>query len=403
MLVTNAIKKCQNGVMNQLTGIPRRGLLMGGALAAAATLTACRSQDLSSVPASPTAPQDSAAPVGATGPVQAGVDRPGTPQEHLGLAVFDLGSEREPSAVARLLAELGRTIGEVTGGRHQQMAGLAPGDVTVTVGVGPALVAGVPGVRSDLPGAAQLPRFAREQIPDAARDGDVLLQVCGSDPLVVSCAEAACSAVLAGAGAQVRWSQRGFRPPAGPHAGRNLLGFPDGIIVPKGPEQMRREVWLDGPEPVTGGTVAVVRRLRIDTDRFLAQPVRRQEEAIGRRRADGAPLSGGDAEAEVDLGAKTPDGRYLVPPMAHARRANPLTSGSGLMLRRSYSYRNGPEDAGLVFISFQRELRTFVATQQRLDEGDDLMAFTTATASGTFLVLPGFDAQRPLGSALFGT
>ncbi|MFI2184317.1 Dyp-type peroxidase [Streptomyces sioyaensis] len=383
--------------MDQLRGVPRRGLLMGGALAAASSLAACRAQGPHPERKSTDDAPHPLSPVSPTGPTQAGVDRPGTPQEHLGLVVLDLAPAQEGDEVAKVIADLGRSVQRVARGSHPRMAGLAPGDTTVTVGIGPRLVSGA---GRELPGAARLPAFAREKIPEAARDGDVLLQICGSDPLVVSCAEAACTAALIDAGARVRWSQQGFRSPAGPHAGRNLLGFPDGIIVPKGPEQMRREVWLDGPGPVAGGTIAVVRRLRIATDRFLAQPVHRQEEIIGRRRSDGAPLSGGGPEAEVDLGAKTPDGRYRVPPMAHARRANPLTSGSGLMLRRGYSYRNGPDDAGLVFISFQRELRTFVATQQRLDEGDDLMAFTTATASGTFLVLPGFDTERTLGAGL---
>lgn len=370
---------------------------MGGALAAVSSLAACQAEDLRPEQKPGGDAPHPLSPVRPTGPTQAGVDRPGTPQEHLGVVVLDLAPAHEGVEVSKAIADLGRSVQRVTTGNHPRMAGLAPGDVTVTVGIGPRLVSGA---GRNLPGAARLPAFAREEIPEAARQGDVLLQICGSDPLVVSCAEAACTAALTDAGARVRWSQQGFRPPAGPHAGRNLLGFPDGIIVPKGPGQMRREVWLDGPAPVAGGTIAVVRRLRIGADRFLAQPVHRQEEIIGRRRSDGAPLSGGRPEAEVDLGAKTPDGRYLVPPMAHARRANPLTSGSGLMLRRGYSYRNGPDDAGLVFISFQRELRTFVATQQRLDEGDDLMAFTTATASGTFLVLPGFEDERPLGTGM---
>ncbi|WP_276202472.1 Dyp-type peroxidase [Streptomyces pathocidini] len=370
---------------------------MGGALAAASSLAACQAQGPPPERKSADDAPRPSPPVRPTGFTQAGVDRPDTPQEHLGLVVLDLAPAHEGGEVAKVIADLGRCVQRMTRGSHPHMAGLAQGDMTVTVGIGPRLVSGA---GRELPGAARLPAFARDKIPDAARDGDVLLQICGSDPLVVSCAEAACTAALTDAGARVRWSQQGFRPPAGPHAGRNLLGFPDGIIVPKGPEQMRREVWLEDPGPVAGGTIAVVRRLRIATDRFLTQPVHRQEEIIGRRRSDGAPLSGGGPEAEVDLGAKAPDGRYRVPSMAHARRANPLASGSGLMLRRSYSYRNGPDDTGLVFISFQRELRTFVATQQRLDEGDDLMAFTTATASGTFLVLPGFDAEHPLGESL---
>lgn len=122
---------------------------------------------------------------------------------------------------------------------------------------------------------------------------------------------------------------------------------------------------------------------------------------MGRRRGSSEPLSGGGPEADADLTAKSADGEYLIPADSHVRRAHPLTSGSGLMLRRSYSYDDGPTDRGLLFVCFQRDLRTFVATQHRLDEGDALMRYATATASGTFLVLPGFTPDRPLGSFLF--
>ncbi|MFD7781994.1 Dyp-type peroxidase [Streptomyces nojiriensis] len=151
---------------------------------------------------------------------------------------------------------------------------------------------------------------------------------------------------------------------------RNLPGFPDGIENPRTRSELDREMWLEGPGPC-----AVVRRLSIDVAGFLAQSAARQEEAIGRRRADGAPLGGGGALDRLDLSAKTARGRYLVPAMAHARRANPNATGSGRMRRRGYSYRNGTEDQGLLFISFQRRLRTFTATQRRLDDGDDLMRF----------------------------
>ena len=72
------------------------------------------------------------------------------------------------------------------------------------------------------------------------------------------------------------------------------------------------------------------------------------------------------------------------------------------MLRRGYSYENSSTDRGLVFVCFQRDLATFTRTQQRLDEVDDLMRFATTTASGSFLVLPGFDGRHPLGATVFG-
>ncbi|MEV6022420.1 Dyp-type peroxidase [Streptomyces sp. NPDC052036] len=350
----------------------------------------------------------------ARGGRQAGVDRPVQPQQHAALSVHDLPGAGHPDTPGgdfvrrsgRLVAELGtRVLTLTTQGGDTALGGLPPGDLTVTVGVGPRVVAAVD---SDLPGARELPGFAREEMPGSARGGDLMVQVCASDPQVVTLADGALRAWLQEHSAAPRWSQHGFRPPpaAPAHPGqrvpvRNLLGFLDGIVVPSTGRELDQEVWLPAPAPVRGGTVAVVRRLRLDVARFLAQDLPQQERAIGRRRDDGAPLSGGGPGAPVDLGAKSPQGRYLVPAMAHARRANPNGTGSGLMLRRGYSYANGPEDRGLLFICFQRELRTFVATQQRLDDGDELSSFATATASGTFLVLPGFTGTRPLGAPLF--
>lgn len=352
----------------------------------------------------------------ARGSRQAGVDRPVQPQQHVALSVYDLpgaGRQDGPGSdfagrSGRLVAGLGtRVLGLTTRDGDTALGGFPPGDLTVTVGVGPRVVAAVDG---DLPGARELPGFAREDMPDSARGGDLMVQVCASDPQVVTLADGALRAWLQEHSAAPRWSQHGFRPPAPPTqpgpAGqrvpvRNLLGFLDGIVVPRTGRELDQEVWLPTPARVRGGTVSVVRRLRLDVARFAAQDLAQQERVIGRRREDGAPLSGGGPDAPMDLGAKSAQGRYLVPAMAHARRANPNGTGSGLMLRRGYSYANGPEDRGLLFICFQRELRTFVATQQRLDDGDELSSFATATASGTFLVLPGFSGTRPLGAPLF--
>ena len=106
--------------------------------------------------------------------------------------------------------------------------------------------------------------------------------------------------------------------------------------------------------------------------------------------------------AHVDLEAKTPDGRYVTPARSHARAAHPSFTGSTTMLRGSYSFTDSDGSRGLLFRCFQRDLDTFVRTQRRLDDVDDLMRFVTPTASASFLVLPGFDADRPLGATLFG-
>ncbi|WP_194895111.1 Dyp-type peroxidase [Catenulispora pinisilvae] len=358
-------------------------------------------------------PADTSVPP--TGRYQAGVIVPQPAQPNLLAVVADIDDK---AAVGPLLAELGKTVLALTAGTEPRLLGLAPGDLTITVGVGPGVVrkASAAGAASTnntdassnanaaLPGSADLPQFSREEIVPQARGGDLLIQLCASDALVLPVAAAA---LLDQAGARVteRWRQSARRGPntsvaPGRAAPRNLLGFIDGIIGPTTTTEQQSDLWLAGPAPVAGGTIAVVRRMELDLTRFAAQSVPEQEAVFGRRRATGVPLSGGTIASNPDLGAKTPDGRYLIPADAHVRRAHANVVGVGLMLRRSYSI-DDPKP-GLLFICFQNDLHTFTATLTHMDDSDALLAFTTTTASATFLILPGFDAEHALGSTLFG-
>ncbi|MEH0575304.1 MULTISPECIES: Dyp-type peroxidase [Streptomyces] len=337
-------------------------------------------------------------PVPATGRHQAGITLPQPAQPHLLAVVADLGATVAPGP---LLAELGQAIRTLTAGTDRRLLGLPPGDLTVTVGVGPRLVRTVDAA---LPGAADLPRFSRERIAPQARGGDLLIQICAGDPLLLPIVAAA---LLEQAGDRIRerWRQsarRGANVSVGNGltAPRNPLGFIDGIVGPHTTAEQQRDLWLAGPPAVAGGTLAVLRRMELDLPRFAALSVAEQEAVFGRRRASGVPLSGGTAASGPKLGAKTPDGRYLVPADAHVRRAHSTVVGVGLMLRRSYG--TDEPAPGLLFISFQNDLRTFTATLTHMDTSDALLPFTTTTASATFLILPGFDRQHPLGSHLFG-
>lgn len=337
-------------------------------------------------------------PVAPTGRHQAGIALPQPAQGNLLAVVADLGATAAPGP---LLADLGQAIRTLAAGTDPRLLGLPPGDLTVTVGVGPRLVRAA---GAALPGAVDLPRFSRERIAARARGGDLLIQICASDPLLLPVVAAA---LLDQAGDRVheRWRQsarRGANVPVadGRTAPRNPLGFIDGIVGPHTTAEQQRDLWLAGPAAVAGGTLAVLRRMELDLSRFAALSVAEQEAVFGRHRASGAPLSGGTIASTPELGAKTPDGRYLVPADAHVRRANPTVVGAGLMLRRSYS--TDEPAPGLLFISFQNDLRTFTATLAHMDVSDALLRFTTTTASATFLMLPGFDRKHPLGSRLFG-
>ena len=369
--------------------LSRRSLLVAGTAGTAGLLagTAGTAGLLAGAPA-PAAPGSPGEPdgvIGAHGEHQAGVVLPHIAQRHCAVLVCDLSA----SDVRSTLDALGSRIESLTAGGDPALGGLEPAAVTVTVGLGPDVVRRID---PDLPGTTALPPFEHEDITSGNRGGDLILQICAMDPLVVSLV----AADLAARAGTVRWQARGFRgaPLGETGAARNLLGFTDGIAGPHTDAELREQVWLDGA--VAGGTIAVVRRITLDTGAFLRLPVPGQEAVIGRRRADASPLSGGGPEAEIDLGAKSADGEYLVPATAHVRIAHPFTSGTGLMLRRSYSTPDG-----LLFICFQRDLRTYTATQSTMDANDALMRFVTVTATGTFLILPGFEPGRPLGAPLW--
>ncbi|MEU4892106.1 Dyp-type peroxidase [Streptomyces sp. NPDC044780] len=382
--------------MRQSDSRPSRRAFLGatGTVTAVGLSAGCQSDsarpDRSDAPA-PTPP------VSPTGRYQAGITLPQPAQRNLLAVVADLA---DAGSARPLLAELGEAIRTLTTGTDARLMGLEPGDLTVTIGVGPRLVRTVDPA---LPGAKDLPRFSRERIDPSARGGDLLIQICAGDALVLPMVAAA---LLEQAGDRIRerWRQsagRGsnVRVDQGLAAPRNLFGFVDGIVGPHTKAEQRRHLWLAGPAPVAGGTLAVVRRMELDLPRFAKLSVAEQEAVFGRRRASGVPLSGGTIASGPDLGAKTPDGRYLVPADAHARRAHATAVGVGLMLRRSYSF-DGPAP-GLLFMSFQNDLRTFTSTLTRMDASDALLPYTTTTASATFLILPGFDEDHPLGSRLF--
>jgi dye decolorizing peroxidase len=386
-------------VADDKPGVDRRSVLIGlGGLVTGAAVGVTGWAGIEGAVTSGVAP--TAAPalapeparVEASGDQQAGIHRPSTPQRQGLLFALDLDS----TDLAWLPA-IGEAILDLVEGGNSASLPEGPGDLTVTVGLGPRLIAAVD---PTLPGGEELPAFkGDENITDDRRGGDVLLAAYSSDPTVLRGVLESLSAAVPGS--TLRWEQRGFRGPGTGGVVRNPLGFLDGIIVPHTDDELDRNVWIaDGP--LAGGTICVLRRLRLDIAAFHERTRQQQEAVFGRRFGDGAPLSGGGTLDQIDLRAKTPEGDYVVPADAHARAAHPSFTGSELMLRRGYAFDDGLDDTGLLFVCFQRTLRTFVATQQRLDDVDALSKFVTPTGSATFVMLPGFDRGTPLGATLVG-
>jgi dye decolorizing peroxidase len=351
------------------SGPTRRGFFVaagaaaGAAVAAGATGWLVRGQIDAGQDAAQPAPTASASPL-PTSDQRPGITYPAVPQRHLMLvvlAVDDVATADLPALVA------GATTGE---------SPADAGEVTVTVGYAPERALELWPERAAA--ASALPGFLHDE-PAIITGGDLAVQVCAE---TASGARDAAAAVAASIGGRVLWEQAGYRDAPTPHGtARTSTGFVDGIINPRTPELLSAGVWTDAAHH---DTHIVVRRMYIAAS-FTTQPVAAQEQAIGRSRATGAPLSGGGPDDEVDLFTKTADGRLLTPPASHARRAHPTNIGRALMLRRSYSF-DPPSGAGLVFIAYVADPQTFVLTQRRLDELDELMASTTTDASGCFFV-----------------
>ncbi|MFF7989217.1 Dyp-type peroxidase [Kitasatospora xanthocidica] len=383
-------------------GVDRRALLAGGAVLAAgvgaAATALVRGGDggrAAAPPPEPTVPFFGARQAGVTAPQQ-----PATQLLALDLAPAAASDGR--AALRGLLGELTRILAEAAGGTSAdaRLQGGEPARLDSLVGVGPGLAARL-GLSVPAPVLAELPAFPGDRLDPARGGGDLLVQLCAADRWPLSVVAEQVSAAAGAAGATVRWTQSGFLArTTGGATPRNLFGFKDGTANPD--EDAARQ-WVWGPPgPYEHGTVLVYRRIRMDTAAFTALPADRRELAMGRRAGDGAPLTGAAEHDEPDIYAKNPDGSYVIPATAHVRLSSPRLDGGARMLRRGYSYDDGPGDRGLLFCAFVRDPAQFTRVQNRLAARDALNAFLEHTASAVVYVLPGAPEGGVLGEGLFG-
>ncbi|MGW0079059.1 iron uptake transporter deferrochelatase/peroxidase subunit [Streptomyces cellulosae] len=288
-----------------------------------------------------------------------------------------------------------------------------PSSLTLTFGFGHSFFART-GLERQRPAALDpLPAFSSDRLDRARSDGDLWVQIGADDALVAFHALRAVQKD-AGAAARVRWQMNGFNRSPGatarPMTTRNLMGQVDGTRNPK-PEEPDFDQRIFVPEQgepawMANGSYVVVRRIRMLLDDWEQLSLREQEGVIGRRKADGAPLSGGDETTEMDLEKTDAQGNLVVPFNAHARITRPDQNGGAAMLRRPFSYHDGIDadgtpDAGLLFVCWQADpLRGFVPVQRKLDRGDALTPFIRHEASGLFAVPGGAAEGEYVGQAL---
>lgn len=336
---------------------------------------------------------------------QAGVSTP--PQAFAAFVAFDLRPSVDRDALRRLMTIWTDDASRLTRGRP----GLAdtepelaadPANLTVTVGYGPGVFTAA-GLEDRRPRWLRpLPAFRVDRLVDAWSHGDLVLQVCADDELTVAHA-VRLLVKEARAFATVRWRQSGFRGGGPGTSMRNLMGQVDGTHnLAAGDDAL---VWADGTGWLTDGTSMVVRRIAMDLDAWDELDRGGREQAVGRRLADGAPLTGRHEHDEPDLDATDDLGLPVIAPFAHIRRAR---SGDDAQrfLRRPYNYDDPPapgelSNSGLVFVAFQADVdRQFVPIQRRLADLDLLNEWTTPIGSAVFAVPPGCAEGSYLGAPL---
>jgi len=166
-----------------------------------------------------------------------------------------------------------------------------------------------------------------------------------------------------------------------------------------------------------GGSYLVTRRIRLALEHWDRSALDFQEQVIGRRKASGAPLSGGGEFAPLDLDAVDADGNPVIADNAHVRLGAAAANGGARILRRSYSYddglsfvaerwppwRQGLEyDAGLIFMAFQRDPRGgFIRIYERMSKLDLLNQYATHVGSAIFACPGGVAPGGFVGEALF--
>ena len=359
---------------------------------------------------------------------QAGITTP--VQEHLHFASFDRMPRTDRDDLITLLQDWTYGASRMTQGLEVSATGAVGGDaevppddtgealglpaagLTITIGFGPGLFENEDGDRYGIadrrPAALErLPAFLGDDLDPQASHGDLCIQACADDPQVAVHAIRNLSRIAFGR-AKLRWSQLGFgktsRTTSDQATPRNLFGFKDGTanILADDSAALDENVWVgssDEPAWMTGGSYLVARKIAMLIETWDRVRLSEQDAIIGRDKGAGAPLSGGDEFTAPDFGTSAIDAD------AHVRLAHPDQNDGIRILRRGFNYVNGNNDlgrldAGLFFLSYQRDPAQFITLQRRLST--DLMnEYIRHVGSGIWAIPAGATPGSYVGAELF--
>ncbi|MEV4735432.1 MULTISPECIES: iron uptake transporter deferrochelatase/peroxidase subunit [unclassified Microbacterium] len=359
---------------------------------------------------------------------QAGITTP--VQEHLHFASFDMMPRTDRDDLISLLQDWSYAASRMTQGLEVSATGAVGGDaevppddtgealglpasgLTLTFGFGPSLFENEDGDRYGIAaqspsGLERLPAFLGDDLDPQSSHGDLCIQACANDPQVAVHAIRNLSRIAFGR-AKLRWSQLGFgktsRTTSDQATPRNLFGFKDGTanILADDADALDRNVWVaasDDPAWMAGGSYLVARKIAMLIETWDRVRLSEQNTIIGRDKGVGAPLSGGDEFTAPDLDSAKIDVN------SHVRLAHPDENDGIRILRRGFNYVDGNNelgrlDAGLFFLSYQRDPAQFVTLQRKLST-DRLNEYIRHVGSGIWAVPGGASPGSYVGAALF--
>ena len=407
----------RRGLLGLALGAGAAGIAIGASAGTAVGLAAGRAQS-----------EASTSPYAFFGPHQAGITTP--VQDRLHFASFDMMARTDRDDLVSLLQDWTYAASRLTQGLDVsargavggspdappddtgEALGLPASNLTITFGFGPTLfeLEGVDryGIAAQRPASLErLPAFLGDDLDPDASGGDLCIQACADDPQVAVHAIRNLSRIAFGR-ARLRWSQLGFgktsRTTSGQATPRNLFGFKDGTanILADDTAALDDHVWVAGtdePSWLAGGSYLVARKIAMLIETWDRVRLAEQDTIIGRDKGKGAPLSGGDEFTAPDFAGASIDAN------SHVRLAHPEQNDGIRILRRGYNYVDGNNelgrlDAGLFFLSYQRDPAQFISLQRRLST-DLLGEYIRHVGSGIWAIPAGVKPGSYVGAELF--
>ncbi|KKC46565.1 deferrochelatase [Paenibacillus sp. D9] len=245
----------------------------------------------------------------------------------------------------------------------------------------------------------EIPRMPKDHIEEGFKGGDIVVQICANDQQVAFHALRNLIRLATGS-AVVNWTEEGFISAPEGKTPRNLFGFKDGTAnsLHQTPQGYDEVLWAGTEEPdwMKGGSYLAYRKIRMLLEVWDRSSLQAQEDTFGRSKDSGAAYG---SKGEFD-----PVVKAELPADSHVRLAK--DSGQSIH-RRAYSYtgaidsRTGQLDAGLLFLSYQRNpSKQFIPMLRMMQSRDKLNEYTQHIASAMYACPGGIREGQYIGQAL---